>query len=565
MFRQNERMFTSTVPYSAYPFLTLSNLHKLTPEDVNYLELKQCLRLPSRPYLDEFLQQYFRYIHPFLPLVDEAFFWDVYLDSDNNDDCLHPRFPLIVLQAMLFTACSLVSPSTLETLGYASVRSARRIMYGRAKTLYNLEAEQSQLHIAQAAVLLSYWTPPIEEAASKPNTTWLRIAIESAKSVKAHRWDFKPVPKGNPIKVFEQLSLKRLWGCCIVRDCISAIALRRPCQLGRPDVAPDAKFSLAFDDLEHEIHESRVYTPATKRDLITTFLEFADISAKIAIANRQMLLWHDTAIAGTQDVLGCHEEIREATDAIGKLLLTLTELQLARFVPVSVIPCIALPLALQLVNSEVKDISSCPKVHVFTKAMKTYDPLYEGVEGLTDTIHVMLGQKQWVESNLRTPSMHMQTHAAGRTDVMDANPAFYIRMALTIDLSLSNGHSPDKWDFPSTLQRQLAMENAVSPVRLLTMPRETCIPSGSSSSRMDLKGHADDNTRVDTNAEEQNALPALPSSDLQVLGRSSGMDDFASLDITLLPSGGQDIEMGIWGIPDLLAGSPDYREWEDNL
>jgi len=201
----------------------------------------------------------------------------MYHGAEEADDCLTPGFPLLVLQGMLLAACSFVGPRTLEKLGYVSARDARRAMYGRAKTLYNFETEHSRLHIAQAAILLSYWTPPFEEAASKPNAAWLRIAIENAKSVQAHQWNFGLAPKTNPTKILEQISLKRLWGCCIVRDCISAIALRRSCQIGGPELYTNVRFSLAFEDLEHEIHESRVYDSQTKRHLIITFLGFAEM------------------------------------------------------------------------------------------------------------------------------------------------------------------------------------------------------------------------------------------------------------------------------------------------
>lgn len=250
----------------------MSNLHKLPPENINFLELKKCLRVPSRPYLDEFLQQYFRYVHPFLPLVDETAFWEMYHNAE-----VGPQFPLIVLQAMLFAACSFVSPGTLEELGYASVRSARRALYEQAKWLYTFETEDSKLSIAQAALLLSYWTPSFEEAAvSKPNTAWLRIAIENARSIQAHSCGSRPAVKMSR-KATDQLPLKRLWGCCIVRDCMSAISLRRACQIQIPDSASNSQFSLTLKDLRHEINGSRVYDPRTKRQLITTFLNFAEM------------------------------------------------------------------------------------------------------------------------------------------------------------------------------------------------------------------------------------------------------------------------------------------------
>src|SRR5690606_37648782 len=75
----------SDVVYSYYPFLTISNLPNIPPQDVNFLELQGCLRVPTRALLDEFLQQYFLHVHPLLPLVNEGDFWDIYRQAPDGN------------------------------------------------------------------------------------------------------------------------------------------------------------------------------------------------------------------------------------------------------------------------------------------------------------------------------------------------------------------------------------------------------------------------------------------------------------------------------------------------
>ncbi|RSL98922.1 hypothetical protein CEP52_010034 [Fusarium oligoseptatum] len=99
--------------------------------------------VPSRPYLDEILQQDFRYVHPL------AGFWEMYHNAEAG-----PQVPPIVLQSMLFTACSFDSPGMLEELEHASVRSARRALYDQARWPYSFETGHSKLNIAQAALIL---------------------------------------------------------------------------------------------------------------------------------------------------------------------------------------------------------------------------------------------------------------------------------------------------------------------------------------------------------------------------------------------------------------------------
>lgn len=294
VFQQKEHMFITTVPVSAYRFLRVGNLHKLPPEDINYLELKHCLRLPCRVFLDEFVEQYFRYVHPFLPLINEASFQKIYDGSGEQDQVnTTGTFSLLVFQAMLFTACSFMSPKTLRRLGFSSVKAARRTMFERARLLYTFEVETSRLHVAQASLLLSYWTPSSEDVFSRPNTAWLRIAIEKAKQLRAHQAVFKPANLVEPDdKHFNNL-LKRLWACCIFRDGTMAISSRRRCQLTPGELEQSTTFSLRFEDLQDEIHRSKAYSPQVKMRLLEIFLDLGELC--VQIAQMSMLLFpYDT-------------------------------------------------------------------------------------------------------------------------------------------------------------------------------------------------------------------------------------------------------------------------------
>lgn len=107
--RQGTRKATAnpTVIYSHYQYLTVSNLHKIPHEDVSYLEAQGCLHIPTRPTLDNFVEQYFTHVHPLLPLLNEGDFWDMY--SQNAGAGSQDKMTLLVFQAMLFASCN-VSP-----------------------------------------------------------------------------------------------------------------------------------------------------------------------------------------------------------------------------------------------------------------------------------------------------------------------------------------------------------------------------------------------------------------------------------------------------------------------
>ena|SRR6187402_941616 len=91
------------VLFSSYQFLESVDLSAVPQEDVDYLITKGCMHVPRRPLLDEFISAYFQYVHPFLPLIDEAEFWTLYSPEDGDKECAN-HISLFVFQAMLFAS-----------------------------------------------------------------------------------------------------------------------------------------------------------------------------------------------------------------------------------------------------------------------------------------------------------------------------------------------------------------------------------------------------------------------------------------------------------------------------
>jgi hypothetical protein len=94
------------VPFSQYHFIRSDNFSHVSEDDIKFLKSQGAFQLPGMPALDEFVQEYFRHVHPHLPLIDEAIFWDLFCGHKHGtrDDC---RISIFTFQAMLF-ACSSV-------------------------------------------------------------------------------------------------------------------------------------------------------------------------------------------------------------------------------------------------------------------------------------------------------------------------------------------------------------------------------------------------------------------------------------------------------------------------
>ena len=123
-FCQSEALFSS------YPFLALDDLSGLPEQDVQFLELNGCFHLPLRPIQEEFVHQYFLYIHPCYPLMDEGEFWSMYLDRDRRRG-KEKTMSLLLLQAMLFASSAVRLTCYHCPLHSLTSRSLYRLLFSR--------------------------------------------------------------------------------------------------------------------------------------------------------------------------------------------------------------------------------------------------------------------------------------------------------------------------------------------------------------------------------------------------------------------------------------------------
>ncbi|CAK7215769.1 hypothetical protein SBRCBS47491_002596 [Sporothrix bragantina] len=266
---------SADITYSYYPFLAISNLSGILPQDVNYLELQGCLRVPTRSILDEFVQQYFLHVHPLLPLFNEGDFWELYCQQPGGGGggpSGEGRMSLLVFQALLFATCNFVSRNSIRALGFSTIRLARAALYRRAKLLYDFETESSPAAIAQAALLLSFWSPSTNSGTKNPNTAWLCTAIQQAKLAEANHY-----AQLLPFEARRANTLKRLWWCCIIRDRVMGLGVRRSIQITRAHFDLEANPPLTRADLADEIERSRVYNPGTKSCLIEILVHMVEL------------------------------------------------------------------------------------------------------------------------------------------------------------------------------------------------------------------------------------------------------------------------------------------------
>jgi hypothetical protein len=260
----------SDISFSVYQFIRSSFLLSLAEDDIKYLEDQSCLRVPRRDVMNEMMNQYFRHLHPILPIFNEAHFWAMYHPVRYSALGYQERtIPLFVAQAMLFAACSFVSPSKLRRIGFSSVRHARRCLYRRAKLLYSLDTESDQTALAQGALLLSLWCPRDNDR--QVNSWWLATAIQHARAAQAHQYYLQ-----EHLPETQQLELKRLWWACIVRDRVMALGLRQPILITREGF-DFTREKLTINDIKDEGEGPAVYDKELKRVLLIITVCLCDL------------------------------------------------------------------------------------------------------------------------------------------------------------------------------------------------------------------------------------------------------------------------------------------------
>ncbi|KAF5622369.1 cutinase transcription factor 1 beta [Fusarium sp. NRRL 25303] len=267
---------STTVLFIHYPYLKIHNMHMIAQQDLNYIEAQGCLHVPSRPILDNFVEQYFRHQHPLLPLLNEGDFWEMYSQKESTGP--QPTMSLLVFQAILFASCNFVSLHIIKQLGFSSLRTARAEFYRRTKLLYDLGSETSSLHLAQAALLMMGWVPP-SNTTLNPYKTWLSLAIQHARSINADRYTEMPelIEMVSTQQRKYQNSLHRLWWCCVIMDRVSPLCTRFSLNITHDRFDFRNTIPLGAEHLQDDIYRSSVFTPATKRRQISIFSKFLEL------------------------------------------------------------------------------------------------------------------------------------------------------------------------------------------------------------------------------------------------------------------------------------------------
>ncbi|KAH7190615.1 hypothetical protein BKA60DRAFT_472286 [Fusarium oxysporum] len=563
------------VLYSYFQFLTVGNLHAIPYQDVSYLEAQGCLHVPNPLILDVFMRTYFTYAHVFKPLVDEGEFWETCSLATNDSPIT--TMSLLVLRAMLFASSTFVPLPVLRQLGYHDICSARADLYRKAKAghrtpnfdlLFDMEAETAHLPLAQAALMLMNWVPESPATTSPvPYRTWLSLAIHHAKLVNAHR-HAGICDVGTTANEPRSRTLRRLWWCCIICDRLSSLTCRFRLQITPDMLDMENCVPLGFADLQSEIHRSNVFSPATKRQLISLFSKYLGLlmlltelipvaypfetrlesSPDFSVQEEENIRkscdlldeWYDTAKAefppfhqlkaaeesdsvnsvavhtnlmyiyyhtscialcnrrvftqisgtGSPDFhRGDYEDgdrsneirgdIEDSVLGVSKCIGSLTGSHLTKYLPITVIGCLAIPLTLHHINTGLSYEGEVVPSHLKGWPLFGLDPMHKHLQVVVDAADTFSAQyygSQWVKEAAEhvaklAKSFNKLSLQSGQeamkdwVDILVRYPETYLGLVWTVDMCVSRRKLPEAQDFPLCLRNDVERLNAA--------PRET--------------------------------------------------------------------------------------------
>lgn len=149
-------------------------------------------------------------------------------------------------------------------------------------------------------------------------------------------------------------------------------------------------------------------------------------------------------------------------------LQTLHHMNLDRWLPSSAVACIATPLVLHMLDVKLAGLptssgSATSNSEILEKnlRLKAVIQTIKTCYGQYDSADFVIRAVQHIAGFLELECLQPTTDAGtndsfGWPDIFSSNPNLYLRLVLSMDLSLSNGRLPQEEDFPARLRRVFA-------------------------------------------------------------------------------------------------------------
>ena len=102
---------------------------RIGPDEIEYLDKKGALSLPTPALRNELLRAYIEFVHPYMPLID---LYDFVMAVEGGSSSLG-QISLILYQAVMFAGSAFVDMSHLHAAGYVSRKESRKDFFQKTR------------------------------------------------------------------------------------------------------------------------------------------------------------------------------------------------------------------------------------------------------------------------------------------------------------------------------------------------------------------------------------------------------------------------------------------------
>ncbi|KAH3666110.1 hypothetical protein OGAPHI_004299 [Ogataea philodendri] len=197
--------------------------YRLDEYDFQMLNMYGCFNLPDERTCWTFINNFFLILNPQLPIIDKNQFYEDYKDLRNPPS-------LLLLYSVLYVGArhsDTVNTSKEELLYLDKIC---RVMFKRAKVLYDLSIETEPIPLIQSLLCL-IWNYENSSLLCKNDYYWTNLAIQSALRLGFHKDnDLNPT-----LSPYEKLMYKRLFWCLHIKDKLVGLGFATPFMIDLDD------------------------------------------------------------------------------------------------------------------------------------------------------------------------------------------------------------------------------------------------------------------------------------------------------------------------------------------
>ncbi|KAK2821090.1 hypothetical protein FQN49_007723 [Arthroderma sp. PD_2] len=228
--------------------------------------------LPEPALADELVDAYFKHVNPGFPILAEDIFMAQYRGRDSSD-----APSLLVLQAVLLAGAHVSRPRPMrDTLKAAFFR--------RAKILFEARVERNRDIMVQAALLLTWYSDPIDDDVAANAHYWVGVAARIATGLGMHR------NSGSSMIVpHDKRMWRRAWWILVQFDVMVSLQYGRPQAINLDDCDVEPLRASDFEGCGPNIQKDYVIQ-FTELCCMISFIVRERFGLRIAPERRKVIL-----------------------------------------------------------------------------------------------------------------------------------------------------------------------------------------------------------------------------------------------------------------------------------